>query len=602
MDFGGEFSRSEVLLIRQNAGASKRQRKTDNPSRVPVPLNCVATNNGIGDQGNTVYCKNSACRATLRPDDTFCKRRILELGKNGRRGRLDGSFRCFACGKVNDLLGCWRKQLMMAKDTRRVDILCYRISLSQKLLNGTEKYQKLHEIVNEAARKLEAEVGPLIGLPVKMGRGIVNRLSSGSEVQKLCTFALESLDKMLSNTISLPLPTKMQDSNMIAPVTVSFEDIHLTSLALVLGSEDSSAEDIVGYTLWHRKDHDLDYPAEPTCRLFLPNTRYVVAGLSPATEYRFKVVPFNGVRELGTCEVQCSTRMTQDEVLNYSIVESQSPNTNCSSLSNPSSVEDETNNNPPCSDQIVNRADNYHTSCKDSDKIVSANKSNGALNFSGTLADAIPLLEEENAAQAVSSKLNSEMKMLDKKRLTEGQIIEESITDNGSDTPVQTAMECMPFASNSEASLPITPCKLEMHKDGQGRNGRFKSSNKAVVNGSEKGEEPQDGSTSKKRNGERLDEECMANGNSDRDFEYYVKIIRWLECEGHIEKNFRQKFLTWYGLRATEQEVRVVKTFVDTFIEDPASLAEQIMDTFSECISSRRSSVVPSGFCMKLWH
>ena len=94
----------------------------------------------------------------------------------------------------------------------------------------------------------------------------------------------------------------------------------------------------------------------------------------------------------------------------------------------------------------------------------------------------------------------------------------------------------------------------------------------------------------------------MANGNSDRDFEYYVKIIRWLECEGHIEKNFRQKFLTWYGLRATEQEVRVVKTFVDTFIKDPASLAEQIMDTFSECISSRRSSVVPSGFCMKLWH
>ncbi|KAL9399515.1 hypothetical protein Peur_008476 [Populus x canadensis] len=628
-------------------GASKRQRKTDNPSRVPVSLSCVATNNGISDQGNTVYCKNSACRATLRPADTFCKRcsccicrqyddnkdpslwlicsseppfqgvacsmschldcalkqESSGIGKNGRHGRLDGSFRCFSCGKVNDLLGCWRKQLMMAKDTRRVDILCYRVSLSQKLLNGTEKYQKLLEIVGEAATKLEAEVGPLIGLPVKMGRGIVNRLSSGSEVQKLCTFALESLDKMLSNTISHPLPDpKMQDSNMIAPITVNFEDVHSTSLALVLGYEDSSADDIVGYTLWHRKGHDLDYPAEPTCRLFLPNTRYVVAGLSPATEYHFKVVPFNGVRELGTCEVQCSTGMTQEEVLNYSIVErSQSPITNCSSLSNPSSVEDETNNNPPCNDQIVNRADNYRTCLKDSDKIVSANKSNGALNFSGTLADAIPLLDEEHATQVVSSKLNSDMQMLDKKRLTEGQIIE-LITNNGSDAPVQTAMECMPFVSNSEASLPITPCKLEMHKDGQGRNGRFKSSDKDIVNGSGKGEEPQDGSTSKKRSGERRDEECMANGNSDRDFEYYVKIIRWLECEGHIEKNFRQKFLTWYGLRATEQEVRVVKTFVDTFIEDPASLAEQIVDTFSECISSRRSSVVPSGFCMKLWH
>lgn len=94
----------------------------------------------------------------------------------------------------------------------------------------------------------------------------------------------------------------------------------------------------------------------------------------------------------------------------------------------------------------------------------------------------------------------------------------------------------------------------------------------------------------------------MANGVSDRDFEYYVKVIRWLECEGHIEQNFRQKFLTWYSLRATPQEVRIVKVFIDTFIEDPASLAGQLIDTFSESISSKKSSVVPSGFCMKLWH
>ncbi|KAG5225767.1 VIN3 protein [Salix suchowensis] len=630
--------------------ASKRQRKTDNPSRVPIPFNYAVTNNGISDQINTVYCKNSACRATLKPDDIFCKRcsccichqyddnkdpslwlicsseppfqgvaccmschldcalkhESSGIGKDGRHGRLDGSFRCFACGKVNDLLGCWRKQLMMAKDTRRVDILCYRVSLSQKLLNGTEKYQKLHEIVDEAAKKLEAEVGPLIGLPVKMGRGIVNRLSSGPEVQKLCTLALESLDRMLSNTILHLLPDpNMQDSNVIAPVTVKFEDVRATSLALVLGSEDSSTDDTVGYTLWHRNGHDLDYPAEPTCRLFLPNITYVVAGLSPATEYHFKVVPFNGVRELRMCEVQCSTSstgITQDEVPNYSIVErSQSPNTNCSSLSNPSSVEDETNNNPPCNDHTVNRADNYHPYCKDTDKIVS-NKSNGALNSSDILADAIPLLDEGHATQVVSSKLNSDTQMLDKKRLLENHVIEEIITDNGSDTPVQTAMESVPFVRNSEASLPITPCKLEMLKDGQGRNGRCKSINKDIVIVSGKGEDPQDGSTSMKRSGERRDEECMANGHSDRDFEHYVKIIRWLECEGHIEKNFRQKFLTWYGLRATAQEVRVVKTFVDTFIEDPASLAEQIVDTFSECLSSRRSSVVPSGLCMKLWH
>lgn len=94
---------------------------------------------------------------------------------------------------------CCRKQLVHAKDTRRVDILCYRVSLSQKLLHRTEKYKVLYQIVDESVRKLEAEVGPIAGVPVKMGRGIVNRLSSGPEVQKLCASAIELLDSMISS-------------------------------------------------------------------------------------------------------------------------------------------------------------------------------------------------------------------------------------------------------------------------------------------------------------------------------------------------------------------------------------------------------------------
>ncbi|MCI06117.1 protein vernalization insensitive-like protein, partial [Trifolium medium] len=102
------------------------------------------------------------------------------------------------------MCGCWRKQLMVAKDARRVDILCYRVSLSQKLLQGTEMYGELYEIVDQAVKKLEPEVGPLTGSPLKIGRGIVNRLSSGPEVQKLCGVALESLDSVLSKRILPP--------------------------------------------------------------------------------------------------------------------------------------------------------------------------------------------------------------------------------------------------------------------------------------------------------------------------------------------------------------------------------------------------------------
>ncbi|EOA31601.1 hypothetical protein CARUB_v10014798mg [Capsella rubella] len=102
-----------------------------------------------------------------------------------------------------------------------------------------------------------------------------------------------------------------------------------------------------------------------------------------------------------------------------------------------------------------------------------------------------------------------------------------------------------------------------------------------------------------------------ANRGSESGLEHCVKVIRQLECSGHIDKNFRQKFLTWYSLRATSQEIRVVKIFIDTFIDDPMALAEQLTDTFEDRVSIKRSgnggsggasAVVPSGFCMKLWH
>ncbi|XP_068332610.1 VIN3-like protein 2 [Pyrus communis] len=633
---------------------TKRQRKTENPSRLHVPENRISKNSSGSDlANNNTFCKNSACRATLNPEDAFCKRcsccicykfddnkdpslwlvcsseppfegnscgmschlecalkrESSGIGKErGRRG-LDGSFCCISCGKVNDLLGSWRKQLVIAKDTRRVDILCYRISLSHKLLKGTAKYQKLHEIVDEAMKKLQDEVGPLTGLPLKMGRGIVNRLSSGPEIQKLCAFAVESMDSVLQKATLPPLAKpNVQDPSFIAPDMVRFEDVHATSLTVVLSSEYPPSEILVGYKLWHRKADDMNYPTEPTATLlFAPKTRFVVTGLTPATEYCFKVTSFNDSRHLGMCEVWSSTSTAGDEVPNCSVTQrSQSPVTNYSSLSNPSSVEDETNNITAYGDQADNRADNYITFCKDTDNTVFADLSNDVVNANsmdrGPAADVISMLDEEHTNGMVGSISKSDVIELERKQSPDCQIVEDISTDNGSNSPARTGMECVPFVGSSEAGLPITPCKIDILKDGLGRNVRSNSSSKDLKIGTGKGEEPQDGSTSKKRSAERKGEECVTNNDSDRDFEYYVKIIRWLECEGHIEQNFRQKFLTWYSLRATPQEVRIVKVFVDTFIEDPASLAGQLVDTFSESISSKKSCVVPNGFCMKLWH
>jgi hypothetical protein len=107
---------------------------------------------------------------------------------------LDASYCCSSCRKMTSLLGSWRKQLLVAKDARRVDVLCQRLSLAHRLLDGTIRYGEQHEIVDKAAKKLEEEIGPLAEAASKCVRGIVSRLSYGLDVQQLAREALEAAD------------------------------------------------------------------------------------------------------------------------------------------------------------------------------------------------------------------------------------------------------------------------------------------------------------------------------------------------------------------------------------------------------------------------
>lgn len=116
---------------------------------------------------------------------------------------------------------------------------------------------------------------------------------------------------------------------------------------------------------------------------------------------------------------------------------------------------------------------------------------------------------------------------------------------------------------------------------------------------------PMTGNGSKPKNDGRVPQPCPLKpgpepgkpedaARTDADsYVYCVKVIRWLECEGYVEASFRVKFLTWLSLRATRHEKRVVSVFVDTFIDDPASLAGQLSDTFSDAIYSKRPPMAP---------
>lgn len=373
--------------------------------------------------------------------------------------------------------------------------------------------------------------------------------------------------------------------NTIAVKSITVEDVCESSVTVTLGFEDSSLGNVVGYTLWHRRAEDMNYPAEPTCTLFAPSTKFLLSGLTPDTDYLLKVVSLDSNRELGMREIHFRTASSgiQDMNPNSKIMEgerSESPTTICSSLSNPSSVEDETNHVIPCSNSPA---------VKNS----STNLANG---YNETMSS---LLDEEHHSMGkiISRSDATEMATtnLESKDAPEAPVTEDTSTENESNTPLPNGKECVPYNSE-EAVLPITPLKVDNKKAVlQSSRPRPKLIVRDLGNGSGK-DDPQPGSSSKKRSAE---EESMV---VDKDFEYYIKVIRWLECDGHIETGFRQKFLTWYSLRATPQEVRIVKVFVDTFIEDPESLAGQLIDTFSDIISNKRSTVIPAGFCLKLWH
>jgi len=59
---------------------------------------------------------------------------------------------------LNYLSRFWKRQLVVAKDARRVDILCSGIYLSHRLLDGTTCFKELHQIVEDEKAKLETEV------------------------------------------------------------------------------------------------------------------------------------------------------------------------------------------------------------------------------------------------------------------------------------------------------------------------------------------------------------------------------------------------------------------------------------------------------------
>ncbi|KAG8391620.1 hypothetical protein BUALT_Bualt01G0206300 [Buddleja alternifolia] len=572
-----ELKRASSSPTDQYQQSKKQQRKGENPVRIPPsPEPCVDFK-----CSNSWICKNSACRATLSMDDTFCKRcsccicHLFDDNKDpslwlectsesgvgdscglschiecalsrGKVGvvdlgllmQLDGSYCCASCGKVSGILGCWKKQLIMAKDARRIDVLCYRIFLSYRLLDGTSRFNELHEFVKDAKAKLETEVGPVNGVSAKMARGIVSRLSVAAEVQRLCTLAVERADELMAS-MSTPSINFIEGS-LPAACKFVFEEVTSSSVVVLLIELSTSlSDDIKGYKLWYCKTREEMYSKEPICVFPRDQRRIWISNLHPCTEYSFRIISYTDIGDFGHSEAKCFTKS----------VEIIQKNSNSSSKS----PEKEYSHNVGSS------------SAKQQHSITTDIESDSGFK----------VRDLGRILRLVSAQEHGCFESLSRSDAKKCNIVK-----------LETREEKLPSVSRqldlNVASVPdlneeFTP-PVESSRD-EGNGCTLQDSDSTLTNGS----------PFQAHNELSLDE----------NFEYCVKIIRWLECEGHINKDFRLKLLTWFSLRSTEQERRVVNTFIQALIDDPSSLAGQLVDSFSDIISCKKPQ---NGLCSEFWH
>ncbi|WRX34083.1 Fibronectin type III - like 2, partial [Theobroma cacao] len=646
----------------------KQNRKGENPMRV-LPASELPPDLGFS---NSWICKNSACRAVLSIDDTFCKRcsccicHLFDDNKDpslwlvctsesgegdycglschiecalqrekvgvvdlGQLMQLDGSYCCASCGKVSGILGikqtfpsniliaacnkfddwcdllatgrCWKKQLSIAKDARRLDVLCYRIYLSYRLLDETSRFKELHEFVRDAKAKLEKEVGPVNGVHAKMARGIVSRLSVAGDIQKLCSLAIEKADEWLA-TMSNTSP-KCQDSRPAA-CRFLFEEVTSSSVVIILIElSTASPDDIKGYKLWYFKSRDETHTKEPISVFPRTQRRILISNLQPCTEYTFRIVSYTEAGDLGHSEAKCFTKSVEIVHKNpnpAAVMNQKKENTHIegSSLgskelpavgSSGFKVRD--------LGKILRLAWAQEQGCFEGFCSADVEKCCGASKI------IMPETREDDHMPSVSRGLDLNVVSVPDLNEELTPPFESSRDEDNGCCTLEQAVE----ADDDAASH-------EIEKNGLARS--HGSGDSTWTNGPT-GEVPAvDSHTElcRKRveNSHEETHDCDStlingspfrisndSGSLDENFESCVKIIRWLECEGYINQEFRLKLLTWFSLRSTEQERRVVNTFIQTLIDDPSSLAGQLVDSFSDIISSKRPR---NGFCSKLWH
>ncbi|KAF8687449.1 hypothetical protein HU200_043142 [Digitaria exilis] len=645
---------------------SKRQRKNGSSS--------LPASNGVSAlTENAHLCQNSACRATIHSGDKFCKccsccicfkyddnkdptlwifcnsdHQLQEescgfschlecaiedersgIQQSGQTKKLDGDYCCTQCGKQNGLLRCLEKQLLVAKDARSLDVLCHRIFLSYKILISTKKYMVLHDIVDTAIKKLEAEVGPITGSCMTHCRvpPSNSQISNVGDVGESKVCGVEKFPGVSAATFDEEQEIPRSNAQIATPA-------HSGNM-LVDPPEDHVPQD------WYlnaetdlesssRLDNSSD--AHNENELACEKTGNEIKSGNGISATRSKLKICNHIPETGSSYAQRET------IARNKLAPGQDMGTSVS----PSFAGTADTITEVSSPEVALMGDPSHTRMINTHESERRELCNHIIKGCGRLemlayemgkreaeaylkAEVVRLTEELETAgrekanalmktksieealrtesewsQRIEMKdLEKEVDELNKKNELMNQMIDQVTKSSEEENKdqveqlnkeIEHASQTWKSSEGEKAALEDQVNKMNQRIEEASRALELEKTIVEKANQEKKALEDQvkqlnqriegasrapelektvpESSSNKSLSG-KPEEVNREDGQSESSYEYCVKVLRRLGCEGYIEASFRVKFLTWFCLRAMPHERRVVSVYVDTLIDDP---------------------------------
>lgn len=360
-----------------------------------------------------------------------------------------------------------------------------------------------------------------------------------------------------------------------------FEEVTSSSIVvLLIELSTSSDNDIMGYKLWYRKTKEEIYSKEPACVFPRDQRRVWISNLQPCTEYSIRIISYTNTGDIGHSEVKCYTKSVEIINKNYNLIAGSPEKEN--SLSAKQLQGTSTGIESDSGFKVRDLGRILRLALAQEQCSFESLSGSDMEKFFG-VPKTVELETKEQRLPSVSRQLD--LNVASVPDLNEEFTPVESPRDEGNGCAFGRAVEADDDTLSHEVQrkleeVPAVDSNLATCRKRHNMSREMQDSDSTLTNGSPL-------------------QVHNDSGSLDENFEYCVKIIRWLECEGYIKNDFRLKLLTWFSLRSTEQERRVVNTFIQTLIDDPNSLAGQLVDSFSDIISSKKPR---NGLCNEFWH